>query len=83
MFKCACVCLLSHFSRVQLFVALWTVTGHASVSTGFSRQEGILEYRNPCLPPADSPNPRIESASLEVPVFQTDSTAEHREVQKL
>ena len=34
-----CVCMLSHFSHVQLFVALWTVAHQAPLSMGFSRQE--------------------------------------------
>ena len=29
-----CVCMLSHFSRVQLFVTLWTVAHQAPLSTG-------------------------------------------------
>ena len=32
-------CVLSHFSRVQLFVTLWTVAHQASLSMGLSRQE--------------------------------------------
>ena len=32
-------CVLSHFSRVQLFVTLWTVACQASLSMGFSRQQ--------------------------------------------
>ena len=36
---CACVCVLSHFSRVQLFVTVWTVAGQAPLSLGFSRKE--------------------------------------------
>ena len=31
--------LLSHFSRVRLFVTLWTVAGQAPLSMKFSRQE--------------------------------------------
>ena len=31
--------LLSHFSRVQLFVTLWTIAHQAPLSMGFSRQE--------------------------------------------
>ena len=31
-------CVLSHFSRVQLFVNLWTVSCQASVSMELSRQ---------------------------------------------
>ena len=34
-----CVCVLSHFSRVQLFVTLWTIACQARLSMGFSRQE--------------------------------------------
>ena len=33
------VCVLSHFSRVQLFVTLWTIAHQAPLSVGFSRQE--------------------------------------------
>ena len=32
-------CMLSHFSRVQLFVTLSTVARQAPLSVGFSRQE--------------------------------------------
>ena len=35
---CACVCAQS-LSRVQLFVIPWTVSCHAPVAMGFSRQE--------------------------------------------
>ena len=34
-----CVCMLSHFSRVRLFVTLWAVALQAPLSMGFSRQE--------------------------------------------
>ena len=34
-----CVCMLSRFSRVQLFATPWTVACQASRSMGFSRQE--------------------------------------------
>ena len=33
------VCVLRHFSHVQLFVTLWTVAHQASLSMEFSRQE--------------------------------------------
>ena len=58
-------CMLSHFSRVQLFVTLWTVAHQAPLSMGFSSQEywrGLL-----CPPPGDLPNPGIEPASLKSP----------------
>ena len=32
-------CILSHFSRVWLFVTLWTIACQAALSVGFSRQE--------------------------------------------
>ena len=34
-----CECVLSHLSRIQLFLTLWTVTFQAPLSLGFSRQE--------------------------------------------
>ena len=34
-----CLCMLSCFSHVQLFAALWTVAHQAPLSMGFSRQE--------------------------------------------
>ena len=33
------MCMLSHFSHVQLWVTLWAVAHQAPLSTGFSRQE--------------------------------------------
>ena len=56
------VCMLSHFSHVQLSGTLWTVACQAPLSMGLSRQEhwgGLL-----CPPPGDLPNPGIEPASL-------------------
>ena len=43
-----CLCVLNHFSRVQLFVPLWTIDHQAPLSMGLSRQE----YRSglPCSP---------------------------------
>ena len=56
------VCLLSCFSRVQLFAALWTVACQAPLCMGFSRQA----YWNglPCSPPGDLPNPEIKPSFL-------------------
>ena len=54
--------MLSHFSRVWLCTAPWTVVCHASLSMGFSSQEywgGLL-----CPPPGDLPHPGIEPTSL-------------------
>ena len=59
--------MLSHFSRVQLFVTLWTKARQFSLSMGFSRQEywsGFL-----CPPPGDLPNPGIEPTSLMSPAL--------------
>ena len=35
----ACVCVLSHFSSVQLFATLWTIACQTPLSMRFSRQE--------------------------------------------
>ena len=37
--KHTCGCVLSHFSRVQLYVTPWTVACQAPLAMGFSRQE--------------------------------------------
>ena len=53
-------CMLSDFSRVQLFATLCTVACQASLSMGFSRQgcwSGL-----PCPPPGDLPDPGIKPA---------------------
>ena len=38
-----CACVLSHFSRAQLFGALWTVARQAPMSMGFSRHNPHTE----------------------------------------
>ena len=60
-------CLLSCFSHVQLFVALWTVACQAPLSMEFSKQE----YRNelPLPAPGDLPGPGIEPRSLASPAL--------------
>ena len=58
---------LSPFSHVQLFAALWTVARQASLFVGFSRQEhwsGLL-----CPPPGHLPDPGIEPMSLKSPAL--------------
>ena len=56
------VCVLTHFSRVQLFVTPWTAAHQAPQSKGFSRQEYWSGL--PCPPPGDLPKPRIKPVSL-------------------
>ena len=60
-------CVLSHFSRVQLFVTLWTVAHQAPLSMGFSRQEYWSENSFPS--PGDLPHPGIEPASFTSPAL--------------
>ena len=71
-----CHAMLSHFSRVQLFVTLWTVACQAPMSTGFSRQEYWSGLLFPS--PGDLPDPGIKPVSLTSPAvaggFFTTST---------
>ena len=55
-------CVLSHFSHVQLFATLWTITWQAPLSVGSSRQEYWSGL--PCSPPGDLPKPGIKPRSL-------------------
>ena len=57
-----CAYMLSHFSRVQLFVTLWTVARQSPLPMGFSRQE----YWNglPCPPPRGSSQPRDQNCAF-------------------
>ena len=63
-------CMLSYFSRFQLFVTQWTGACQAPLSTGFSRQK----YRNrlPCPPPGDLPDPGIEPMPLAAAALPVD-----------
>ena len=56
------VCMLSHFTHVQLFVTLWTVALQAPLSMGFSRQEYWSGL--PCPPPGDLSHPGIKPTFL-------------------
>ena len=74
-----CVCVLSCFSHVQLFVAPRTAARQAPLSMGFSRQEYWSGL--PCPPPGDLPNPGIEPESPVSPAlagrfFTTSVTGE-------
>ena len=67
MYVCVCV-LLNRFTRVRLFVTLWTVACQAPLSMELSRQEywsGLL-----CPPPGDHPNSEMEPRS---PTLLVDS----------
>ena len=55
----------SYFSRVQLFVTLWTIAHQNPLSMGFSKQE----YWVPLHPPGDLPGPGIESTSSVSPAL--------------
>ena len=70
-------CMLSCFSRVQLFAILWTVARLAPLSMDFSRPEYGSGW--PCSPAGDLPDPGIEPVSLISPVlaggfFNTSAT---------
>ena len=69
-------CMLSHFSRVQLFVTPWTIAHQAPLSVGFSRQEYLSGLPFPS--PGDLPNPGMEPTSPASPALAdgsfTDST---------
>ena len=60
-------CVLSRFSRVQLFAFPWTVAHQALLSMGFSRQEHWSGL--PCPPPGDRPDSGIEPISLLSPAL--------------
>ena len=62
-----CVCMLSHFTHVQLFATLGTVACQAPLSMEFSRQEYWSGL--PCPPPGDLPDPGIEPESLLSPAL--------------
>ena len=65
----ACVC--AHFSRVGLFVTLWTVACQTPLSMGFSRQEYWSGL--PCAPSEYLPDPGIKPTSPAAPALQVDS----------
>ena len=63
--------MLSQFSVVHLFAALWTAACQAPLSMGFSRQEYWIGLPYP--PPGAIPNPGIEPESPASPALQVDS----------
>ena len=69
-----CVCVLSCFSCVQLFVTPWTVALQAPLSMEFSRREYWSGL--PCPLQGDLPDPGIKFMSLELAggFFTTSAT---------
>ena len=61
---------LCRFSRVWLFMTLWTTALQAPLSMGFSRQEHWSGW--PCPPPGDFPDLRIEPTSPTAPALRVD-----------
>ena len=60
-------CMITHFSRVQLFAVSWTVACQAPLSLEFSRQEYWSGL--PCPSQGDLPNPEIKPMSLMSPAL--------------
>ena len=67
MFCCVYVCILSHFSHIQLCATLWTIACQAPLSIRFSRQEYWSGL--PCPPPGDLPDQGMEPRSLMFPAL--------------
>ncbi|XP_060263209.1 dynein light chain Tctex-type 3 isoform X1 [Ovis aries] len=65
--KRLCMCMLSHFSPVRLFVTPWTVAHQVPLSTGSPRQEYWSGLPFPS--PGDLPAPGIEPTSLMSPAL--------------
>ena len=65
------LCILSHFSCVQLFVTLWIVTCQAPLSIGLFWQEYWSGLPFPS--PEDLPDPGIEPESTGSPALKADS----------
>ena len=63
---------LSHFSRVRLFAALWTAALQAPLSMGFSRQEYWSGLSFPT--PGGLPDSGIEPVSPASPALKSDSS---------
>ena len=59
--------MLSHFSHVQLFATIWTISRQTPLSIGFPRQEHWSGL--PCPSPGDLPNPGIELTPLMSPAL--------------
>ena len=66
-----CVSVLSCFSRVRLFVTLWTVAHQPPLSVGFPQQEYWSGL--PCPPPGSLLHPRMAPRSSATAALQADS----------
>ena len=64
---CVHVCVLSHFSHIQLFATMRIVACHAPLSMGFPRKENWSGL--PCPLPGDLPDPGIKPESLKCPAL--------------
>ena len=73
-----CECVLSHFSRVRLFVTPWTIARQAALSMRFSRQEYWSGL--PFPPPGELPDREIEPASPVAPALLAGSHWATREI---
>ena len=62
LYKLKYTSVLSHFSRVQLFATLWSVTHQVPLSMGFSRQKNWNGL--PCSPSGDLAYQGIKPMSL-------------------
>ena len=76
---CVHVCVLSHFSHIQLFATMRIVACHAPLSMGFPRKENWSGL--PCPLPGDLPDPGIKLTSPMSPAwtggfFSTSATWE-------
>ena len=73
-----CACVLSRFSHIRLFVALWTVAHQAPLFMGFLRQE--YWSGSPCPPPGDLPDPgstlALNVSCIDRQIFHTSTTWE-------
>ena len=64
------ICMLHHFSRVQLLATHWTAAHQAPPSMGSSRQESWSGL--PCPPPGDLPDPGVKPTSPATPALQVE-----------
>ena len=78
---CITLCVLSHFSLIQLFATSWTVARQAPVSMGLSRQKSWSVL--PCPPPGDLPDPGIKPESLMSPALAGEFFTTSKRVERV